>query len=60
VQRETFTYAGGSRSLRLSDLDGQGRPEFSDLILLGIYPTCRSSNSVAVRDKNSGSATSCG
>ena len=57
VQRETFTYAGGSRDPFVSLIStAKVGPEFSDLILLGIYLDLRrSSNSVAVlRDKNSG------
>ena len=57
MQRETFTYAGGSRDPFVSLIStAKVGPEFSDLILLGIYLDLRrSSNSVAVlRDKNSG------
>jgi hypothetical protein len=57
VVRETFTYAGGSRDPFVSLIStAKVGPEFSDLILLGIYLDLRrSSNSVAVlRDKNSG------
>jgi hypothetical protein len=54
VQRETFTYAGGSRdpfaSLITEDKVG---PEFNDLLLVGVYLDLRrANNSVAVlRDK---------
>jgi hypothetical protein len=57
VVRETFTYAGGARDPFVSLIStAKVGPEFSDLILLGIYLDLRrSSNSVAVlRDKNSG------
>ena len=57
VLRETFTYAGGARDPFVSaDLHGRVGPEFSDLMLVGIYLDLRrASNSVAVlRDKNSG------
>ena len=57
VVRETFTFAGGSRDPFVSLIStAKVGPEFSDLILLGIYLDLRrSSNSVAVlRDKNSG------
>jgi len=56
VLRETFTYAGGARdpfaSLITEDKLG---PEFSDLLLVGVYLDLRrASNSVAiVRDKSS-------
>ncbi len=57
VLRESFTYAGGSRDPFVSLIStAKVGPEFSDLILLGIYLDLRrASNSVAVlRDKNSG------
>ena len=56
VLRESFTYAGGSRDPFVSLIStAKVGPEFSDLILLGIYLDLRRpSNSVAVlRDKNS-------
>ena len=55
VQRETFTYSGGSRDpfLSLISEDKLG-PEFSDLLLVGVYLDLRrASNSLAVlRDKS--------
>jgi hypothetical protein len=55
VQRETFTYSGGSRDpfLSLISEDKLG-PEFGDLLLVGVYLDLRrASNSIAVlRDKS--------
>jgi len=57
VLRETFSYAGGARD-PFASLISSARvgPEFSDLLLVGIYQDLRyAANSVAVvRDKNSG------
>ena len=57
VLRESFTFAGGPRDPFVSLIStAKVGPEFSDLILVGIYLDLRrASNSVAVlRDKNSG------
>jgi hypothetical protein len=57
VLRETFTYAGGSRDPFVSLIStAKVGPEFSDLVLVGVYLDLRhASNSVAVlHDKNSG------
>jgi hypothetical protein len=57
VLRETFSYAGGSRDPFASLITtARVGPEFSDLLLVGVYMDMKyAANSVAVvRDKNSG------